>query len=98
MPDPAPPMNPDRSQASSLVPGEGVLATVRAAISAGALTGLLFGLADGITAACCGTADLELLALCACLAASVALYSFLWVVVLVVVGLALHPWAKRRSL
>jgi arylsulfatase A-like enzyme len=76
----------------------GVLDTLRAAITAGAVTGLFFGLADGLTAAWLGTADLTFASLCACLAASVALYSLLWIAGLAAAGLALHAWMRRRSM
>jgi arylsulfatase A-like enzyme len=75
----------------------GWLATLRAAITAGAVTGLLFGLADGSTAACVGTASLGLGSLVACIAGSVALYSLLWIAVLVVAGIACQAWLARRA-
>jgi arylsulfatase A-like enzyme len=76
----------------------GIVPTLRAAISAGAVTGLLFGLADGIVAAWLGTADLDGLSLAACLAGSIALYSGFWIAVLLATGLAIHPWLRARAL
>jgi arylsulfatase A-like enzyme len=77
------------------LPG-GIVVTLRAAISAGAVAGLVFGLVDGIVAARIGTADLGPWSAIECVAASVTLYSLVFVGALVPAGLALHAWLRRR--
>ena len=76
----------------------GVLESLRAGISAGSVCGLAFGLLDGSVAAAIGTNHLGIGALVGCLAAAVFQYSFVWIAILAVVALVLHPLLLRRTL
>lgn len=74
----------------------GLLATLRAGLGAGILSGALFGLADGLVAAYFGP-GLRPLELLQCLAAALLVYLALHAAGGLALGLCLHPFLRRRS-
>lgn len=74
----------------------GAAHSLRAGLGAGAVCGLLFGLADGIVAANLDALHPSFLALLGCLAAAVFQYTLLAMAALAVLGLLLHPLLRSR--
>ena len=75
----------------------GLAVTLRAAVNAGLMNGLLFGLADGIVAGR-SSAPGGLGAWLGCLALAVLSYGVVWVCVLVPLGLLGHRWMRAQGL
>ncbi|HEV8113985.1 MAG TPA: sulfatase [Planctomycetota bacterium] len=73
----------------------GVAASVRAGLGAGAVCGLLFGLADAIVAANLDAVRGGALALAGCFAAAVLQYTVIGMAALAVLGVVLHPLLRK---
>jgi arylsulfatase A-like enzyme len=76
----------------------GLLTTLRAGLNAGALCGLLFGLADGVVAALRVSAPIGFPRRLGCVAAATVPYGALFMATLAAAGLVLHPLLCRHDL
>lgn len=74
----------------------GIAGTLKSFLGAGAACGFLFGLVDGVVAACVGSADLGVLSFLGCLAAAIFQYFLVGAVALGLLALPLHPFVAKK--